>query len=226
MQYFAQGRYDNRYDIARYSVSPATKRRERSGGRGLRPFMWPSMARPMSYRLSCTRRVRRRLRRHVSPNRRMSRGRPARLANHMHSDNLWGPRGGLHFCRDFAMFCEDICRAFTPALHPRLFRPAQKQTPDESVVTTSGLVNGGSERHDLLGLDLSCNGRDARCPSQCAGDRPSTDSISFQKCHHFKAHLGVPIRLRVLTVFQNQRDGFAATSPRPIWPPSYKKLQS
>ena len=36
------------------------------------------------------------------------------------------PRGGLHFCRDFAMFCEDIRRAFSPALHPRLFRPAQK----------------------------------------------------------------------------------------------------
>ena len=34
------------------------------------------------------------------------------------------PRDGLHFFRDFAMFCEDIRRASTPALHPRLFRPA------------------------------------------------------------------------------------------------------
>ena len=31
--------------------------------------------------------------------------------------------GEFHFCRDFAMFCEDICRAARAPLHPRLFRP-------------------------------------------------------------------------------------------------------
>ena len=37
------------------------------------------------------------------------------------------PRGGLHFCRYFPLFCEDIRRAFAPALHPRRFRPARNQ---------------------------------------------------------------------------------------------------
>ncbi len=36
------------------------------------------------------------------------------------------PRGGIHFCRDFAAFCEDIRRVFPPDLHPHLFRPAQR----------------------------------------------------------------------------------------------------
>ena len=81
-------------------------------------------------------------------------------------------------------------RPRTPS-SPPLSPSAQKQTPDESVVPMSGLVNGGSGRPalprlnplNLLNLlNLSCNGQDARCPSRRKEACPSTSAISCQKC--------------------------------------------
>ena len=54
-------------------------------------------------------------------------------------------RGGLHFCRDCALVCEDIRRASTPALHPRSFAPP--------------------EYEQVMRL-VHSNGQDARCPSR------------------------------------------------------------
>ena len=84
------------------------------------------------------------------------------------------PRGGLHFCRDFAMFCEDIRRVLAPALHPRLFRPRPEVDASRS---ESALPVAVEEMGPRLGQrasrPLKLKGKTpflqrARCPlSQC-----------------------------------------------------------
>ena len=84
-----------------------------------------------------------------------------------HAANNEGPRTELHFCRDFALVCEDIRRVSAPALHPRLFRPARHQAHYRYSLKRSSSVTSDWTMPEYL----FCSKPDAVTNVRCIAER-------------------------------------------------------